>query len=149
MAASYQRHRLCRIASICLCITLSPLAAWAEEAEKMKPASQSQMNIYTSMGSVNICALNQEGVSLDKSIRASTEMILSTMSALHGDSIKGLNNDKPLDRQRIANGSIIEMSLRVKSMCGEAIKGDNKIKLDEILSQIRKAEQENSKAGQK
>jgi hypothetical protein len=125
---------------IALALGLLPMSAFAQGGPKKVPATQAQMNVYTSMGAVNICALNAESIPFDKSMLASVEMILSTMNALHGDTMQGANDGKPLERQLLANGSIIEMTMRVDAMCGKNFKGEDKKRLSEIISQIKDAE---------
>ena len=132
--------RQLKFAPIALTVGLLPISALAQGSTTKVPATQAQMNVYTGMGAVNICALNAESVPLDKSMSASVEMILSTMNALHGDAIQGVNDGKPLERQTLANGSIIEMTVRADAMCGKNFKGEDQKRLSEIINQIKDAE---------
>lgn len=108
-------------------------------AATSRPASDRDVNIYNQMGAINICVLATKQVNLDKSLPASLEMIVSTLNFVHGGIIQGANNNKKLEPNQLANGTIFGVMPRVKQMCYDKFTAQDKKTVDDLMAQIQKA----------
>lgn len=111
----------------------------APPAPATRPASDREVNIYNQMGAVNICVLATKQVSLDKSLPANLEMIVSTLNFVHGGIIQGANNNKRLEPNQLANGTVFGVVPRVKQMCFDKFSAEDKKTIDDLMTQIQKA----------
>lgn len=116
-------------------------------APATRPASDRDVNIYNQMGAVNICVLATKQVGLDKSLPASLEMIVSTLNFVHGGIIQGANNNKKLEANQLANGTVFGVVPRIKQMCFDKFTAADKKTIDDLMAQIQKALQGQSGAG--
>lgn len=125
--------------------SLAPLPVMAQAAPPAvgaatsRPASDRDVNIYNQMGAINICVLATKQVNLDKSLPASLEMIVSTLNFVHGGIIQGANNNKKLEPNQLANGTIFGVMPRVKQMCYDKFTAQDKKTVDDLMAQIQKA----------
>lgn len=127
--------------------SLAPLPAMAQAAPPAvggaapatRPASDRDVNIYNQMGAVNICVLATSQVSLDKSLPANLEMIVSTLNFVHGGIIQGANNNKKLEPNQLANGTVFGVVPRIKQMCYDKFSAADKKTVDDLMAQIQKA----------
>jgi len=108
-------------------------------APATRPASDRDVNIYNQMGAVNICVLATSQVSLDKSLPANLEMIVSTLNFVHGGIIQGANNNKKLEPNQLANGTVFGVVPRIKQMCYDKFSAADKKTVDDLMAQIQKA----------
>lgn len=108
-------------------------------APATRPATDRDVNIYNQMGAVNICVLATKQVSLDKSLPANLEMIVSTLNFVHGGIIQGANNNAKLQPNQLANGTIFGVVPRVKQMCFDKFSAADKKTIDDLMAQIQKA----------
>lgn len=111
----------------------------APPAQATRPATDREVNIYNQMGAVNICVLATKQVSLDKSLPANLEMIVSTLNFVHGGVIQGANNNKKLEPNQLANGTIFGVVPRIKQMCFDKFSATDKKTIDDLMAQIQKA----------
>jgi hypothetical protein len=126
---------------------LAQAAAPGGAAPATRPASDRDVNIYNQMGAVNICVLATKQVGLDKSLPASLEMIVSTLNFVHGGIIQGANNNKKLEANQLANGTIFGVVPRIKQMCFDKFTAADKKTIDDLMAQIQKALQGQSGGG--
>jgi hypothetical protein len=97
------------------------------------------VNIYNQMGAINICVLATKQVGLDKSLPANLEMIVSTLNFVHGGIIQGANNNKKLETNQLANGTVFGVVPRIKQMCYDKFTATDKKTVDDLMAQIQKA----------
>jgi hypothetical protein len=127
--------------------SMAPLPAMAQAAPPAvggaaaasRPASDRDVNIYNQMGAVNICVLAASQVGLDKSLPANLEMIVSTLNFVHGGIIQGANNNKKLEPNQLANGTVFGVVPRIKQMCYDKFSAADKKTVDDLMAQIQKA----------
>lgn len=133
--------------------SMAPLPARAQAAAPggaapaTRPASDRDVNIYNQMGAVNICVLATKQVGLDKSLPASLEMIVSTLNFVHGGIIQGANNNKKLEANQLANGTVFGVVPRIKQMCFDKFTAADKKTIDDLMAQIQKALQGQGQSG--
>lgn len=111
----------------------------AVPAPATRPASDRDVNVYNQMGAINICVLATKQVGLDKSLPANLEMIVSTLNFVHGGIIQGANNNKKLEANQLANGTIFGVVPRIKQMCYDKFTATDKKTVDDLMAQIQKA----------
>ncbi len=119
----------------------------APPAPATRPASDRDVNIYNQMGAVNICVLATKQVGLDKSLPANLEMIVSTLNFVHGGIIQGANNNRKLETNQLANGTVFGVVPRIKQMCFDKFTAQDKKTIDDLLAQIQKALRNPSSGG--
>ena len=124
--------------------SLGTPAAWAQAkapaaaAPAAKPATQQDLDVYSQMGAINICVLNNVKVGLDKSLPASTEMMVSVLLGMHGGVIQGANNNQKLSNNQLANGAIINLAARVQGLCLDKLSDADKKTITDIIAQAQK-----------
>ena len=124
---------------------MAPAAVMAQSAPPAvgapatRPATDRDVNVYNQMGAVNICVLATKQVSLDKSLPANLEMIVSTLNFVHGGIIQGANNNKKLEANQLANGTVFGVVPRIKQMCFDKFSAADKKTIDDLMAQIQKA----------
>lgn len=111
----------------------------APPAPATRPASDRDVNVYNQMGAINICVLATKQVGLDKSLPANLEMIVSTLNFVHGGIIQGANNNKKLEANQLANGTVFGVVPRIKQMCYDKFTAADKKTVDDLMAQIQKA----------
>ncbi|MEB3199580.1 MAG: hypothetical protein VKK62_03500 [Synechococcaceae cyanobacterium] len=116
-----------------------PASAQAAGAPQTSPATEKDVNVYSMMGAINICVLSANQVPLSKSMPATLDMIVTTLTSLHGGVIQGANDNKKLDTNQLANGTLINVVPRVKSICYDKLVAADKKSIDDTMAQIQKA----------
>lgn len=104
-----------------------------------RSATDRDVNVYNQMGAINICVQATKQVGLDKSLPANLEMIVSTLNFVHGGIIQGANNNKKLEANQLANGTIFGVVPRIKQMCYDKFTATDKKTVDDLMAQIQKA----------
>lgn len=130
--------------------SLAPLSAIAQTAppaapsanpsqanRSQPPASPREFNIYTYMGAVNVCALNENKVEFDKAIDVATSMIIAALVNAHGGTIQGVNNNQKIDPQRMIGPVQIEVIGNIQNMCLDKIPAADKKKVEEFIKKIQ------------
>lgn len=130
--------------------SLSPLSAIAQTAppaappansgqanRSQPPATPREFNIYTYMGAVNVCALNENKVEIDKAIDAATSMIIAALVNAHGATIQGVNNNQKIEPQRMIGPVQIEVIGNLQNMCLDKIPANDKKKIEDFIKKIQ------------
>ena len=130
--------------------SLSPLSANAQSAppaappanpsqanRSQPPATPREFNIYTYMGAVNVCALNENKVEIDKAIDAATSMIIAALVNAHGATIQGVNNNQKIEPQRMIGPVQIEVIGNLQNMCLDKIPANDKKKIEDFIKKIQ------------
>ena len=111
----------------------------ASSSTPTRSATDRDVNVYNQMGAINICVQATKQVGLDKSLPANLEMIVSTLNFVHGGIIQGANNNKKLEANQLANGTIFGVVPRIKQMCYDKFTATDKKTVDDLMAQIQKA----------
>lgn len=125
-------------------INLAARPAVAQQASK--PATQEDVLTYTFMGSVNLCTLAQEKVAFNPALKAAISMQVAVLTQKHGGKIAGVQNDKVLTEQELANGSVIQTVLQMNAMCGKTLPPDWAKEVNDIVTKIQSIQKNNPPA---
>ena len=143
LAAATRRQPLLRRRVIKLSLLLTSLGmfnlasspALAQQAGK--PATQEDVLTYAFMGSVNLCTLAQAKVAFQPALQGAIGMQVAVLSQKHGGKITGVQNEKALTEQELANGSAIQTVMQVNAMCGKNLPPDWSKEVNDMVSKIQ------------
>jgi hypothetical protein len=132
-------------ASCALALLQSPLPALAQAKPaatpaapaNQKPATPSEVDAYTAIGSVNVCLLSQAKIGMDQSMPAAVESVVTVLVQKHGSSVAGVN--QKLTPQQLANGVATDMLVRIKRICYKSLSAQDQKKIDENIAKIEKS----------
>lgn len=116
-------------------VNLTSSAAFAQPASK--PASQEDVLTYSFMGSVNLCTLSQAKVAFQPALQGAVGMQVAVLLQKHGGKIAGVQNEKALTEQELANGSAIQTVLQVNAMCAKNLPADWSKEVNDMVSKIQ------------
>lgn len=117
----------------------------AQAAAATKPATQEEVNTYTTMGAVASCDLAvRQKVPLTKSLPATSSMVAYILLNRHGGQIVGVGNQKLSDEQ-LFQGSFLQIVGGVRRGCYDRLDASDKKEVDTILAQLEKAAQNQKK----
>lgn len=110
--------------------------------QKPAPATQraatpDELNTYIGMASINMCTLSQAKVPFKPAMESNLNMLISVLSSKHGSLVPGAQ--APLSREQLANGSLLQLVLRVDAICGKSLPADWKKDFDPLLAQVKQA----------
>ncbi len=99
------------------------------------PLSSQQLNVYFTMGAVNVCSLNKQGVPVKKAMQGSVDQIAMIFYNIHGGEVDG----QKVPQQNLVNVIIPEVLYKTKALClGELPKADQD-QLNATLAQFEAA----------
>jgi hypothetical protein len=121
-------------------------------AQQPSPANQraataDELNTYVGMGAVNMCTLAQTKTPFKSAMEGNLNMLISVLTSKHGSLVPGAQ--APLSRDQLANGSLLQLVLRVDAICGKNLPADWKKEFDPLLGQVKQAIQSSGKAPKK
>ncbi|MFN7900043.1 MAG: hypothetical protein ACK5N0_10335 [Synechococcaceae cyanobacterium] len=116
-------------------VNLASSAAFAQQASK--PATQEDVLTYSFMGSVNLCTLSQAKVAFQPALQGAVGMQVAVLLQKHGGKIAGVQNEKALTEQELANGSAIQTVLQVNAMCAKNLPADWSKEVNDMVSKIQ------------
>ena len=108
-----------------------------------RAATADELNTYIGMGSINMCSLSQAKVAFKPAMESNLNMMVSVLSSKHGGIVPGAQ--APLSREQLANGSLLQLVLRMDAICGKALPADWRKDFDPLLSQVKQALQASGK----
>ncbi|MEB3169486.1 MAG: hypothetical protein VKK97_12255 [Synechococcaceae cyanobacterium] len=123
---------------------LASLPAFAQQAGK--PASQEDVFTYTFMGAVNLCTLAQGKVAFNPALQAAISMQVAVLLQKHGGKISGVQNEKVLTEQELANGTLFQTVMQVNTMCGKNLPADWAKEVNDMVSKIQTLQKNNAPA---
>jgi hypothetical protein len=112
-----------------------------------RAATSDELNTYIGMAAINMCALSQAKVPFKPAMESNLNMMVSVLSSKHGGLVPGAQ--APLSRDQLANGSLLQVVLRVDAICGKTLPADWKKEFDPLLAQVKQALQTAGKTPQK
>lgn len=137
-AATRLRSIAIKLGLLAASLGLFNLAALPVSAQQdVKPATQEDVLTYSFMGSVTLCSLSQAKVAVQPAMQAAISMQVAVLLQKHGGKIAGVQNEKALTEQELANGSLIQTALRVNAMCGKNLPPDWAKEIGQIVTQIQ------------
>lgn len=121
-------------------VTLPAAPALAQAAAAaIKPATQEEVAVYTTMGAVAACDLAvRQQVPLSKALPATSAMVAYVLSTRHGSQIQGVSNGK-LNDEQLMQGSFIQIVGGIRRGCYDKLNATDKKEVDTIVSQVEKA----------
>jgi hypothetical protein len=108
-----------------------------------RAATADELNTYIGMASINICSLSQAKVTFKPAMESNLNMMVSVLSSKHGGLVPGAQ--APLSREQLANGSLLQVVLRMDAICGKSLPADWRKEFDPLLSQVKQALQASGK----
>lgn len=133
-----KRHALAlALIGVSLGLPAQVLAQQKAAPANQRAATADELNTYIGMASINMCTLSQSKVPFKPAMESNLNMLISVLTSKHGSLVPGAQ--APLTREQLANGSLLQLVLRVDAICGKNLSADWKKEFDPLLAQVKQA----------
>lgn len=103
------------------------------------PASNGEIRRSVGMASMSMCILAQNKVSYKAAMQSSILPMVSAIKEINGSKIAGVNGEKPLSEDAIANGLALQLLSLVDAQCGDKLPPDFKKPVEEAIKAMKRA----------
>ena len=135
---SFGRRRLIKVGVLLTSLGVVNLACLPSFAQQTgKPATQEDVLTYSFMGAVNLCTLAQGKVAFQPALQGAIAMQVAVLLQKHGGKITGVQNEKALTEQELANGSAIQTVMQVNAMCAKNLPADWSKEVNDMVTKIQ------------
>ena len=133
------RSTLFALAASSMALVTMPAAPALAQGAATKPASQDDVNLYSTMAAVSACDLAVgEQVPLAKSLLPNSRMVAYVLATRHGSEIAGVGSGK-LGNDQLVQGSYIQIVRWVRQGCYDKLSATDKELVDKVIAQMQKA----------
>ncbi len=133
------RSTLLALAASSMALVTMPAAPVLAQGAATKPATQEEVNLYSTRGAVSVCDLAvSEQVPVTKSLVANSRMVAYVIANRHGSEIAGVGSSK-LGNDQLVQGSYIQIVRWVRQGCYDKLSATDKEVIDKVIAQLQKA----------
>lgn len=114
------------------------LAATPSANDAPLPLTETQLNIYVTMGAVNVCSLNKQGVAPKKAMQSSVDMIASSFYEIHG----GMIGTKKVPQQNFVGLILPNLLYKTRALCLGSLPKEDQDRINTDLTKFEAAVKE-------